>query len=143
MRSGSGKERMRNRRRWKVLGAAAAAALAVLAFAACGGDDGGGDSSPSGMSEDAPNDAPAAEATDEVNVADFQFEPKAVEVDAGTELTWTNSDGFDHQVTVRDGGFESDAFGEGESVSTTFDTAGEYEYFCGIHNSMTGTITVT
>lgn len=134
---------MRARRRWQVLILAGVASFAMTALAACGGGDGGSSSSADGMSEDGRNEAPAAEATDEVAVADFQFNPDAVEIGSGAELTWTNQDGFDHQITVRDGGFESDAFGEGESVSTTFDTAGEYEYFCGIHNSMTGTITVT
>jgi plastocyanin len=80
---------------------------------------------------------------DEVSIVDFAFDPAAIEIDAGTELTWTNEDGSAHSVVAADGSFASTSLDDGESFSTTFDDPGTYEYFCGIHNAMTATVVVS
>ncbi len=63
-------------------------------------------------------------------------------VAAGTTVTWTNEDAMLHTVTDVDGGFDSGFFGEGESWSMTFDTPGEFEYFCLPHPWMRARIIV-
>jgi plastocyanin len=41
-----------------------------------------------------------------------------------------------------DGTFASAPFGKGKSFAATFDTPGEYAYFCSKHKSMHGTVKV-
>ncbi len=64
----------------------------------------------------------------------------------GGEVIWTNRDDFAHQIVATDS--EHPFAGDGtietdETYSVTFAEAGTYDYFCGIHNSMTGSIVVT
>ncbi len=78
-----------------------------------------------------------------VGIVDFAFEPAALEVAAGTTVTWTNQGAAPHTVTATDGAFDSGRLEPGASFSQSFDTPGTFSYFCAIHPSMTGTITVT
>jgi plastocyanin len=72
-------------------------------------------------------------ATTEVTMAkSYRFEPKAIQVDAGESVTWTNEDNFTHTVQVD--GQEDNKVGKGESVSITFDTPGTYSYVCTLHS---------
>jgi plastocyanin len=77
----------------------------------------------------------------------FQFQPKAIEVQAGAAVTWTNQDNIDHTITSGtpespDGTFASAPFGKGKTFTATFDKPGEYAYFCSKHKSMHGTVKV-
>jgi plastocyanin len=63
-------------------------------------------------------------------------------VKVGTTVNWTNNDGIVHTVTAVDGSFDSGFFGEGESWSHTFDTVGEFEYFCIPHPWMRAMVIV-
>jgi plastocyanin len=60
---------------------------------------------------------------------------------AGVEFTIVNEDGFGHTVTNRDAIFDVTVSGS-SSATLTIERPGEYEIFCRIHDSMTGTITV-
>ena len=122
--------RTTNRRRL----VATAALLTTLVFAACGDDD----------------DAPAAAANgsaeageDAVAIEDFTFKPGDLEVKAGTKVTFTNKDGFAHTATAKDKSFDSGNLDQDGTFEHTFEEAGTFEYLCAIHNSMTGTITVS
>jgi plastocyanin len=113
--------------------AAAAAVVGLLVFGACGGDD-----------DDTPGDAGAAGGGgDAVAITDFNYEPADLEVEAGTTVTFTNEDGFAHTVTAKDKSFDSGNLDEGATFEHTFDEPGTYAYLCAIHNSMTGTVTVS
>ncbi len=70
----------------------------------------------------------------------FRFQPKAVEVKAGTTVTWTNRDAIEHSVTA--GTFDSGFFTQGQTFSIAFDKPGEYAYSCARHKSMRGTVRV-
>ena len=63
----------------------------------------------------------------------------------GAVVQWTSTD-FGHTVTSGTPAAPTTAFDErianGESVCIRFETAGTFPYFCSIHPSMTGTITV-
>lgn len=71
----------------------------------------------------------------------YRFEPAAVTVAAGEEVTWTNSDNFTHNVRIGD-----EVIGEaepGQTVSHTFTDPGTYDYDCSLHpTDMKGTVTV-
>ena len=78
-----------------------------------------------------------------VAIADFEFAPQALTVAPGTTVTWTNNDSLQHSVVATDQSFASNAFDGGTTFRFRFDTPGEHAYFCGVHPSMTATITVT
>ncbi len=91
----------------------------------------------------APVDELAATEPAAVSIVDLTFEPPIIEVDAGTTVTWTNDDGIGHTVTAREGEFDSGVLESGDSFAQTFSEPGTFEYFCAIHPSMAGTVTVT
>jgi plastocyanin len=111
--------------------------LLAVAFAACSG--GAGSPSPT----EAPSAAAPGDATGAVSVVDFGFEPADLTVAAGTTVTWTNTGAATHTVKWSDGTPESSGLTSGATYQRTFDTAGTFPYVCGIHGSMSGTITVT
>jgi plastocyanin len=77
-----------------------------------------------------------------VRIASFQFAPEKVTVAAGTTVTWTNFDKSPHQVSVKGKALRSGIILKGQSGSLTFNDPGTYEYMCGPHSSMKGTIEV-
>ena len=94
--------------------------------------------------------APAAGAQDQqslsVNIQNFAFDPPNITVAPGTTVTWVNNDSAPHTVTATDpaGAFDSGTLQPGQSFSFTFIQPGTtYAYYCAIHPSMTGTVTVT
>jgi len=95
-------------------------------MAACGGAD----------------EAAEPVATTEVEMAkSYRFEPKAISVDAGATVTWTNDDNFTHTVQVD--GQEDHKVERGDQVSIAFDTPGTYHYVCTLHsNDMDGEVIV-
>ncbi|HTH71294.1 MAG TPA: plastocyanin/azurin family copper-binding protein [Candidatus Saccharimonadales bacterium] len=89
--------------------------------------------------------APAAAASVNIDVQGFKFPPNT-DVAPGTKVTWTNKDSVGHTVTSgtrpnKDGKFDG-TLGASGTFSFTFTTAGTYQYFCTVHSSMNGTITV-
>ena len=80
--------------------------------------------------------------SDAVAITGFAFSPKTVEVDAGTEVTWTNEDPTEHTVTAFDGDFGSDALANGDSFRHRFARPGVYRYRCAIHPEMEGSVKV-
>jgi plastocyanin len=77
-----------------------------------------------------------------VQIADFAFAPQSLTVSTGSTVTWVNVDVADHSVAANDVSFISENLGVGARFEHTFDTAGVFPYVCGIHERMTGTITV-
>ncbi len=94
--------------------------------------------------------APAASAasakTATVNIKGFAFGPATITVAKGTKVTFSNQDSANHTVTsganrTKDGKFD-EPVDAGTQATITFDTPGTFEYFCTLHSSMKGTITV-
>ena len=91
--------------------------------------------------------APAAGGkTAALQIKGFAFAPATLTVDKGTVVTITNNDSTTHTFTsganrTKDGKFDQQLSGSAEA-SVTFDTVGTFEYFCQIHSSMKGTVTV-
>lgn len=77
-----------------------------------------------------------------VTIRDFAFSPKSVTIDVGDTVTWTNEDDVKHSATAEDGSFDTGTFGNGQSRSHTFNTAGTFQYICTPHPFMKGTINV-
>ncbi|OGL73227.1 hypothetical protein A3E39_02850 [Candidatus Uhrbacteria bacterium RIFCSPHIGHO2_12_FULL_60_25] len=66
--------------------------------------------------------------------------PASTTVKKGVQITWTNRDNQLH--TVVGTGIDSGNIQVGQSWSKTFDTVGSFDYHCGIHTSMQGTVNV-
>jgi plastocyanin len=107
--------------------------LAAALLAGCASGSGGGD--------DAASDPPATGVT-QVVAKDVSFSPAAIQVPAGTEVTWSFRDGqVPHDV-------HGDGWGSGDpqrsgSFRHTFDQPGTYAYTCTLHPQMTGRVVVT
>ena len=132
----------------------AVAALALI-LAACGGDSQAetttsSTADPTTTSSTAdPTTTSEATATTEdddpgdasIIIENFTFSGVTT-VSAGTTVTATNQDGVTHTWTSVDDVWSSGGLASGESFEFTFDEPGEYAYFCTIHPTMEGTITV-
>jgi plastocyanin len=79
---------------------------------------------------------------EQIRIADFAFMPPELSVPVGSTVTWTNEDDAPHSLSS-DGSISSDVLDTGDSHTQTFDEAGTFDYVCGIHDFMTGTVTVT
>ncbi len=80
------------------------------------------------------------------------YVPKEITVSPGTTVTWTNDDTTIHTVvegsptSASSGatpGFDSSIIAPGATWDNTFDTAGEFNYYCNLHPFMTGKVTVS
>jgi plastocyanin len=77
----------------------------------------------------------------EVNIVNFVFAPAKFTGTAGKPITFLNSDDSPHQITVQNGP-RTGVLLRGQTASITLDKAGGYNYICGLHPSMKGTIEV-
>jgi plastocyanin len=105
---------------------------AAVVLAGCGGGDGGG----------AGSDAAPATGVTEVAAKDNRFTPAAIQVPAGTTVTWRFEDGFVPHDVKADGFTSGDPRRKG-TFTHTFDRPGTYPYRCTVHDGMTGRVVVT
>ena len=89
-------------------------------------------------------------------MADKAFSPNPASIKVGDTITWTNKDTMFHTVTSGTGPsdpnakkqFDSGLSGptalttQGKTFSHKFTTAGEFPYFCQLHPTMVGKVTV-
>lgn len=120
--------------------------LPVAALLACGGGSSStGPGTTGGTTNTGGNGGTVAVATNAVVMKDIAFTPPAIKVASGATVTWTNSDGFAHNVTF-DGGAvaASGTIAAGAAKALTMPTAaGTYPYHCTIHGTaMSGTVQV-
>jgi plastocyanin len=74
----------------------------------------------------------------------YRFDPPAIQVPAGTAVTFRNTDNFTHSVSVTSGGtFPYLNLPPGASGQLTFAEPGEYAYVCTYHTQdMRGKVVV-
>lgn len=77
----------------------------------------------------------------EVKIDNFTFGPQKLRVKVGDTVTWINQDDIPHTV-VSIGHFRSKALDSEDKYSFTFTAPGAFEYFCGLHPHMQGSIVV-
>ena len=109
------------------------------------------------MKELPPNhvDIPVGTGVPGCEVEDWCYMPADLHVHVGDTVTWVNSDHLPHTVTSvsptggheptpgdEDGLFDSGFMSGGDEWSYTFDTEGEYYYYCQLHPWMQGEVTV-
>jgi plastocyanin len=86
---------------------------------------------------------PPATARPDVTISGFAFGPSKLTTAAGKPVTWINNDDSPHQIAVAKIGTRSEILTKGQGHTQTFDAEGTYEYICGLHPSMKGTVEVT
>jgi amicyanin len=92
----------------------------------------------------APAETPSAPvAGTAVSINNFAFVPATLTVHRGDSVTWTNHDEEPHTIAAGDGSFHSPGMDTNATYSYTFTTPGNYDYTCGIHPFMHGTVVVT
>lgn len=130
----------------------ALAFTAILTLAACSS---GAGTSPAGATPvpttagassagDAPCAPSTAAGTVEASMADLAFQPTAISAKVGDVVAWTNNDSAPHTATLKDvPSCTTDDLSQGATGGIMFTVAGTYPFFCKIHPTMTGTVTVT
>lgn len=73
-------------------------------------------------------------------IKNFSFNPTPMTVKTGDTVTWINQDSASHDIKIGD--ITSPKFQQGGQFQYTFNTAGTFNYSCGIHPTMTGIIIV-
>jgi plastocyanin len=113
------------------------AAIAVVALVGCssGATETSTDNASEQTSDEVPFELDAApvETTEVTAVKSYKFDPQVIEVEVGSEVTWTNEDDFPHNVHFLTGSDETYDLPMGESASVTFDEAGDFYYECSLH----------
>jgi plastocyanin len=84
---------------------------------------------------------PASAQASDVRIQGFVFGPPKLSVAPGKSVTWVNADDSPHQVTIT-GLPRSPLLLKGQSHTQSFATPGVYEYVCGLHPAMKGTVEV-
>ncbi len=123
------------------LGFGALGLVVVVAAALWLALDGGGGSAPTRRPL---RQTPVASTEREVSVSviDNDFTPRTLTVSKGATVTWSFDGDLPHNVTDDRGAFASETVGKGETYTRTFDATGVFYYYCTIHHSMLGTLTV-
>lgn len=93
------------------------------------------------------NSTGGTQGANDIFIQGMAFSPASKTISVGTTLKWTNKDGVNHTVTSGIPGAPSGLFDSGNlssngTFSFTFSQVGTFKFYCKIHSSMTGTITV-
>jgi plastocyanin len=84
----------------------------------------------------------AASGEARVGIDNFTFDPGTIMVSVGTKVVWENDDDIPHSIVETTGRFHSAALDTEDKFSFTFNQAGTFDYFCGLHPRMIGKIVV-
>lgn len=79
-----------------------------------------------------------AQAGATVIVVDSAYQPREIEVDPGTTVTWEQVGQLPHTVTADDGSFDSGEMGQGDTFSHSFPQPGSFPYYCEFHGAPGG-----
>jgi plastocyanin len=110
--------------------------VVLIALAGCGG--GGSSNTTTG-----PGPGPVPQVTTDVAMQNTSFTPPDIQVSPGATVTFTNRDGFNHNVTFSSNAVTSIGdYANGARTTTMPATPGTYAYHCTIHAGMGGTVKV-
>ncbi len=78
----------------------------------------------------------------QVEMRTMTFNPKRIDVAAGSTVRWTNNDPLVHTITADDGSWDSGPIEPGKTWTHTFTQPGEYAFHCTPHPFMKAVIVV-
>ena len=89
--------------------------------------------------------APAAraDAVTEIKIDNFVFNPASVTIKRGGMVRWVNHDDIPHSVLMAAAKLRSKVMDTDEHFEHQFETAGSFDYVCGLHPHMKGRLIVT
>lgn len=117
-------------------------ALAVM-VTSCGGSDSSVTKPITPTTPTTPTTPVAPVVTTSVDMKNTAFTPAAIQVGSGAVVTFTNSDGFSHNVTFANTGIGNTGnYATGSKTLTMPAAAGSYPYQCTLHGGMNGSVTV-
>jgi len=74
----------------------------------------------------------------------MSFSPASAQARVGQTVIWRNADSVDpHTATANNGGFNTGVLAPGEQASILMTSSGNFNYKCGIHPTMTGSLSVS
>lgn len=91
-------------------------------------------------SEPIPDRPPAKSYT--VRMEGMVFQPRNLTVTAGDTIVWVNNDLVPHGAASETAGFDSKVVQANQSWQTRIDRAGDFDYVCPFHPTMTATLHV-
>lgn len=77
-----------------------------------------------------------------LEITDFAFSSKVFTIEPGTKVTWINTGNAAHSLMSKENLFFSAVLMHGDSFSYIYPESGIYNYYCGIHTGMVGTVLV-
>ncbi len=89
-----------------------------------------------------PTEEESVSVTNKIELSGFAFVPATVTVTVGTTVTWTNLDPVAHTVTSETDLFDSGNLAHNATFSYLFADRGTFSYYCTIHPSMRGKVSV-
>jgi plastocyanin len=122
--------------------------ICVVLFVSCGGGNATVPAPPTPTAPPTPmatpTPTPVVGVTHVTITITAKFQPANIQVLVGTTVTWTNNDNVGHTVTFRNGMKDSGMILPGGSTFRyTFASKGTFPYYCTLHPSMVGVVTVT
>ena len=113
--------------------------LPLAGLLACGG---GSDSTGPGTGGTGGTGGSNPVATTAVDMQGNKFSPASIRVAPGATVTWTNSDGYGHNVIFAGTVGSIAQFESGNRSLQMPSAAGSYIYSCNLHSGMNGSVTV-
>ncbi len=91
-----------------------------------------------------------AQANPQVTIRDLSFSPSNIIVKKGSTVTWVNGESLAHSIVATDDSNAGDLptkaretrMGKGDTLKLTFNKVGVFEYVCGVHSFMRGSVQV-
>jgi plastocyanin len=79
-----------------------------------------------------------------VQIENFAYIPREVDIPVGATVIWQNADDVPHTATSKDDPqvFDSGPLDTDDKFSFTFTKPGTYAYYCKVHPHMTGVVVV-
>jgi plastocyanin len=122
-------------------GGGATTAPTTPAATAAGGSSAPAATQAAGLCTDVSQAAPATNV--DASVADFKWS-SPVTAKVGQVITWKNNDSAPHGVQTDEAGCKMNgSIQPSQSRSLVFNQAGTFTFFCFVHTSMKGTITIS
>lgn len=106
--------------------------------------NGANTTTPNPSSAFTPSPAAPALAYHPILIQGYAFSPATITIKKGDTITWTNMDHSGHSILGDNNvGPLSSTLNFQDTYSYTFDTVGTFNYHCGFHQTMKGTVIVT
>ena len=82
----------------------------------------------------------AQAAVQEIDISEMRFNPNVIDINQGDTVRWINRGDMPHTIQGDFGG--TTMINPGDRYEFTFTSAGNFDYICSLHPSMTGTVRV-